>query len=84
MLLCSPCLLIFKILLTSELRDNSIIEGFNHSEPYELFLYALKASETKRQYPKRLKMVLDYFKSINELKESKIEAQCKEVITNTF
>jgi hypothetical protein len=37
--------------------------------PYESFLYALKSSETKRQYPKRLKVVFDYLVSINELKE---------------
>jgi YVTN family beta-propeller protein len=33
----------------------------------------LKAPETKRQYPKRLKVVFDYFISINELKETQLE-----------
>ena len=54
---------------------------FNHDDPYESFLYALKASETKRQYPKRLKVVFDYLISINELKETKLENQCKEVFS---
>ena len=31
------------------------------SQPLENFLYALKATETKRQYPKRLKILFDYF-----------------------
>ena len=51
---------------------------------YELFLYALKAPETKRQYPKRLKIVSYYFNSINELTNTKIQTQCKEVITKTL
>jgi len=39
-------------------QQNSISEKFNpYNDPYESFLYALKAPETKRQYPKRLKTV---------------------------
>ncbi len=30
--------------------------------PYFRFIYALKAPETKRQYPKRLEVFLDYLK----------------------
>jgi len=67
-----------------EQQNYSITENFNHTDPYELFLYALKAPETKRQYPKRLKVVFDYFTSINELTNTKIQDQCKEVITKTL
>jgi hypothetical protein len=31
-------------------------------DPMSVFLYALKAPETKRQYPRRLKIFLDYLK----------------------
>lgn len=44
----------------------------------------MKATETKRQYPKRLKVVFDYLVSINELKETKLENQCKEVVSKTL
>ncbi len=47
-------------------------------------MYALKSSETKRQYPKRLKVVFDYLVSINELKETQIENQCEEVVSKTL
>lgn len=46
------------------------MQSSNHSEinscivdsPYFRFVYALKAPETKRQYPKRLEVFLDYLK----------------------
>ncbi len=47
-------------------------------------MYALKSSETKRQYPKRLKVVFDYLVSLNELKETRLENQCKEVVSKTL
>ena len=65
-------------------QQNYIPEKFNQDDPYESFLYALKASETKRQYPKRLKVVFDYLVSINELKETKLGNQCKEVFSKTL
>jgi hypothetical protein len=37
----------------------SVIEE-QHQDPLSLFLYALKAAESKRQYPRRFKMFLDY------------------------
>ena len=43
-------------------------------------MYALKAPESKRQYPKRLKVFLDFLTSKNELTNSDLENQCKEVI----
>lgn len=39
------------------INTNSIIDS-----PYFRFIYALKAPETKRQYPKRLEVFLDYLK----------------------
>ena len=65
-------------------QQNSISEKFAHGDPYESFLYALKAQETKRQYPKRLKVVFDYLVCINELKEIQLENQCKEVVSKTL
>lgn len=35
-------------------------DKFSRDDPYQSFLYALRAPETKRQYPKRLKVVFDY------------------------
>lgn len=67
-----------------EQQDTKPENNFDHNDPYYLFLYALKAPKTKRQYPKRLKAVLDYFLSINELREEKIEDQCKEVVSKTL
>jgi hypothetical protein len=68
----------------SDQQQNYISEKFTHGDPYDSFLYALKAPETKRQYPKRLQVVFDYLLSINELKETKLENQCKEVFSKTL
>ncbi|HJT83168.1 MAG TPA: hypothetical protein VJ697_01680, partial [Nitrososphaeraceae archaeon] len=65
-------------------QKNFVTEKYNQDDPYESFLYALKSSETKRQYPKRLKVVFDYLVSINELKETLLENQCKEVVSKTL
>jgi hypothetical protein len=67
----------------SEQQQNHISENFKQDDPYESFLYALKSSETKRQYPKRLKVVFDYLVSINELEEVQLKNQCKEVVSKT-
>ena len=67
----------------SDQQQNYISEKFTHADPYESFLYALKAPETKRQYPKRLKVIFDYLVSINELKENHLENQCKEIVLKT-
>jgi hypothetical protein len=37
----------------------SVIEE-QHQDPMAIFLYALKAPESKRQYPRRFKMFLNY------------------------
>ena len=41
-------------------------------DPISVFLYALKAPETRRQYPRRLKVFLDYLKL-----EGTLEQQAK-------
>ena len=48
-----------------------------------MFMYALKAPESKRQYPKRLKVFLDFLTSKNELVHTDLENQCKEFITRS-
>jgi hypothetical protein len=48
-----------------------------------MFLYALRAPESKRQYPKRLKVVLDYLKNKAELRTDILEHQCREFIMKT-
>jgi integrase len=68
----------------SRQQNNDISEKFNQDDPFESFLYALKSSETKRQYPKRLQVVFDYLVSINELKEVQLKNQCKEVVSKTL
>ena len=35
-------------------------ENFNDNNPHKPFLFALKSLESKRQYPKRLKVFFDY------------------------
>jgi len=46
---------------------NSTIDGLSRiiparfeADPYQNFLYALKASETRRQYPRRLEYFFDF------------------------
>jgi hypothetical protein len=41
--------------------------------PLYSFTYALKSSEARRQYPKRLKMLSDYLKLSGTLEEQAIE-----------
>jgi hypothetical protein len=44
-------------------------KGITHRNPLYSFMYALKSSEAKRQYPKRLKMLFDYLKLPGSLEE---------------
>jgi hypothetical protein len=53
----------------------------DQENPLEMFMYALKAPESKRQYPKRLKVFLDFLTSKNELSHSDLENQCREFMT---
>ena len=67
-----------------KLQQNYISEKITEDDPYESFMHALKSSETNRQYLKRLKIVFDYLVSRNELKETQIENQSKEVVSKTL
>lgn len=55
----------------------------DQGNPLAMFMYALKAPESKRQYPKRLKVFLDFLTSKNELLHSDLENQCKEFMTKS-
>ena len=37
-----------------------VCENNNYLTPFQKFIYALRAQETKRQYPKRLQIFLNY------------------------
>ena len=49
------------------------------ADPMAKFMYALKAKESKRQYPRRFKMFLDYLK----LEGTTINEQAKQLLINT-
>jgi hypothetical protein len=55
----------------------------NQENPLAMFMYALKAPESKRQYPKRLKVFLDFLTSKNELSCSDLENQCIEFMAKS-
>lgn len=55
----------------------------DEENPLQMFLYALRAAESKRQYPRRLKVVLDYLKKKSELTGNTLDEQCKEFIIKT-
>jgi integrase len=58
--------------------SNLTLDGDN---PLQMFLYALRAPESKRQYPRRLKVFLDYLTNKGELKcSSVLEDECKEFL----
>ena len=47
----------------------AIAQKEQEEEPLSVFLYALKAPESKRQYPKRLKVFLDYLQLEGSVRE---------------
>ena len=49
-------------------------------DPPENFLYALTAPESRRQYPRRLKVFLDYLADKRELTSNLLEKPCEEFI----
>lgn len=55
----------------------------DQENPLAMFMYALEAPESKRQYPKRLKVFLDFLTSKNELSNSDLENQCRGFITRS-
>ena len=60
--------------------SNLTLDGEN---PLEMFLYALRAQESKRQYPRRLKVLLDYLMNKGELTNKSLEAQAREFLIKT-
>jgi len=55
----------------------------DEENPLQMFLYALRAPESKRQYPRRLKVFLDYLTKEGELRSSILEEQCKEFLVKS-
>ncbi len=56
----------------------------DEENPLQMFLYALRAPESKRQYPRRLKVFLDYLANKGELKiDSSLEELAKEFLIKT-
>ena len=64
----------------SQIPPKTLLDPEN---PLAMFMYALKAPESKRQYPKRLKVFLDFLTSKNELSCSDLENQCLEFMTKS-
>jgi hypothetical protein len=64
----------------SQIPPKTLLDQEN---PLSMFMYALKAPESKRQYPKRLKVFLDFLTSKNELSHSDLENQCREFIVKS-
>jgi hypothetical protein len=57
--------------------------AIDEENPLQMFLYALRAPESKRQYPRRLKVFLDYLAKKGGLESNILEDQCKEFIIKT-
>src|SRR5215208_2681098 len=64
----------------SQIPPNTLLDQEN---PLAMLSYALKAPESKRQYPKRLKVFFDFLTSKNELSCSDLENQCLEFMTKS-
>ena len=60
---------------TSIIYWNSLALSAQYEDPLSVFLYALKAPETKRQYQRRLKVFLDFLKL-----DGTLEQQSKEFL----
>lgn len=58
----------------TQVTPNILLDQEN---PLEMFMYALKAPESKRQYPKRLKVFLDFLTFKNELSHSDYKINVK-------
>jgi hypothetical protein len=59
--------------ITKEVEEQKEITEQQRQSPIYSFMYALKSSEARRQYPKRLKMLFDYLKLPGPLEEQAIE-----------
>jgi hypothetical protein len=51
----------------------SLAEQQDRVSIFFIFLYALKAPETRRQYPRRFKMFLDFLKLLGTIEEQAME-----------
>ena len=59
-------------------RHHQQQQELQSADPMTKFMYALKAKESKRQYPRRFKMFLDYLKM-----EGTMNEQAKQFLLNT-
>jgi hypothetical protein len=61
------------IINTIDLESNQVLRlhqtNADYDDPLQHFTYALRAPETKRQYPKRLKMYMDFVKIEGDLNQ---------------
>ena len=48
-----------------------VCENNNYLSPFQKFIYALRAQETKRQYPKRLQIFFNYLQINGQTIEAK-------------
>lgn len=55
----------------------------DEENPLQMFLNGLRAAESKRQYPRRLKVFLDYLTTKGELMTELLQDQCEEFILKT-
>jgi hypothetical protein len=55
----------------------------DEDNPLQMLLYGLRAPESKRQYPRRLKVFLDYLTNKGGLTSNVLETQCKEFVSKT-
>lgn len=59
--------------LSHATEATTIMTETQYQDPLSIFLYALKAPETRRQYPRRLKVFLDYLKLEGPVEQQAIE-----------
>lgn len=64
-------------------EEHKVITQQRQQSPLYLFMYALKSSEARGQYPKRLKMFFDYLELSNSLEEQSVEFLNKAKIHGT-
>jgi hypothetical protein len=53
---------LFKPIFIILVMEMSVLEQERHYDPIQVFSYALKAAESRRQYPRRFKPFLDFLK----------------------
>jgi hypothetical protein len=65
--------------ITKEKEEQEAAVILRQRSPIYSFMYALKSSEARRQYPKRLKMLFDYLKL-----QGSLEEQAQHFLDNTM